>query len=142
VNSIAGYAPAFVKGTALGAWGKIPDSAKIVQTSQVLSSLRKAAAGEDVAVLLDGAQAAALPSLPFAGDLEVVAKSPPVPTGLLATVGTRIGPDRWKVLDGALRRLGESPAGAAALEGIRMQGFLPLDAATVAAARKAYAAIP
>jgi hypothetical protein len=142
VNSIAGYAPAFVKGTALGAWGKLPDSVKIVASGQVLSSLRKAAAGENVAVLLDGAQAAALPSLPFAADLEVVARSAPLPTGLLATVGTRIAPARWRALDVALRKLGDTPAGAAALEGIRMQGFLPLDAASVAAARKAYAAVP
>ncbi len=140
LNSIAGYAPAFVKGPALGAWGRIPDSVKIVQSTQVLSSLRKAAAGENVAVLLDGAQAAALASLPFAADLEVVARSASLPTGILATVGTRLPADRWKALDAALRKLGSTPTGAAALEAVRMQGFLPLDPAALTAARKAYAA--
>lgn len=140
VNSIAGYAPAFVRGTALAGWGPVPASVKVVQSNQVLSSLRKAAAGEDIAVLLDGAQAAALPTLPFAADLEVVARSAPLPTGVLATVGKRLPPDRWKVLEGALRKLGETPSGLAALEAIRLQGFLPLDPKTLAAARKAYAA--
>jgi hypothetical protein len=140
VNSIAGYAPAFVKGTALAGWGPVPASTKVVQSNQVLSSLRKAAAGEDIAVLLDGTQAAALPTLPFAADLEVVARSAPLPSGVLATVGKRLSPGQWKALDGALRKLGETPAGLAALEAIRLQGFLPLDPTTLAAARKAYAA--
>ncbi len=140
LGSLAGYAPGFVRGTALGAWGKLPESTRIVQTGQVLSALRKAAAGEDLAVLLDGAQAAALPSLPFAADLEVVARSAPLPTGILATVGNRLPADRWKVLDGALRKLSDTPAGKAALEAIRMQGFVALDPALLAAARKAYAA--
>jgi len=140
VNSIAGYAPAFVRGPALGGWGPMPASTKVVQTSQVLSSLRKAAAGENIAVLLDGTQGAALATLPFAADLEVVARSAPLPSGVLVTVGKRLSPDRWKVLDGALRKLGKTPAGLAALEAIRLQGFVPLDPTTLAAARKAYAA--
>jgi hypothetical protein len=140
VNSIAGYAPAFVRGTALGGWGPVPASTKVVQSNQVLSSLRKAAAGENIAVLLDGTQAAALSTLPFAAELEVVARSAPLPSGVLVTVGKRLSPDRWKVLDGALRKLGETPTGLAALEAIRLQGFLPLDPTTLAAARKAYAA--
>lgn len=140
VNSIAGYAPAFVRGPALGGFGPLPSSVKVVQSNQVLSSLRKAAAGEDVAVLLDGTQAAALPTLPFAADLEVVARSAPLPSGVLATVGKRLPPDRWKVLEAALKKLGDTPDGKGALEAIRLQGFVPLDPATLAAARKAYAA--
>jgi hypothetical protein len=118
----------------------VPASTKVVQTSQVLSSLRKAAAGENVAVLLDGTQAAALSTLPFAAELEVVARSASLPSGVLVTVGKRLSPDRWKVLEGALRKLGETPAGMASLEAIRLQGFVPLDPTTLAAARKAYAA--
>jgi hypothetical protein len=140
VSSIAGYAPAFVTGTALSAWGRMPASVKVVQTGQVLSSLRKAVAGEDLAVLLDGAQAAALPTLPFAAELEVVARSAPLPTGVVVTVGKRLAPDRWKALEKALRQLGERPEGAAALEAIRLQGFVPLETVPLAAARKAYAA--
>lgn len=140
VSSIAGYAPAFVTGTALAGWGRMPASVKVVASSQVLSALRKAVAGENVAVLMDGAQAAALPTLPFAADLEVVARSAPLPTGIVVTVGNRVPADRWKVLDKALRQLGDRPAGAAALEGVRLQGFVPIDAGGLAAVRKAFAA--
>jgi hypothetical protein len=140
VNSIAGYAPAFVTGTALAGWGRMPASVKVVQSGQVLSALRKAAAGENLAVLLDGSQAAALPGLPFAADLEVVARSAPLPTGLIVTVGKRLPPDRWKAFEKGLRQMSSSPEGAAALEAIRLQGFAPFDAAAVAAARKAYGA--
>ncbi len=139
VSSIAGYSPAFVTGTALAAWGRMPASVKVVQSSQVLSALRKAVAGENVAVLLDGAQAAALPSLPFAAELEVVARSAPLPTGIVVTVGKRISPDRWKALERGLRQLADRPEGAAALEAIRLQGFGTLDTAALTAARKAFA---
>lgn len=134
VVSIAGYAPAFVR-AATGAWGRIPDSAEVVASSQVLSALRKAAAGEDVAVLLDGAQSAAFPTLPFAADLEVVARSGPLPGALVATVGQRLPPSRWKAIEAALLGLSEDPAGAAALQGIRMTGFRPLAPEALAAAR-------
>jgi hypothetical protein len=111
---------------------------KVVQTGQVLSSLRKASAGENVAVLLDGAQAAALASLPFAAELEVVARSAPMPTGIVVTVGKRLAPERWKALEKGLRQLGDRPEGVAALEAIRLQGFVPLDTQALAAARKAF----
>jgi hypothetical protein len=134
VASIAGYAPDFVRG-ALGPWGRIPAGAKIVATGQVLSYLRKAAAGEDVALLLDGAQSAALATLPFAADLEVVARSAPLPAAYLATVGSRVPPARWTALEKALLGLASDPRAAAALEGVRMKGFAPLDAAAEAAAK-------
>ena len=123
-----------------GRVGADAPSVKVVQSGQVLSSLRKAVAGENVAVLLDGAQAAALPTLPFAAELEVVARSAPLPTGVVVTVAKRLTPDRWKALEKGLRQLGDRPEGAAALEAIRLQGFVPLDTALLAAARKAYAA--
>jgi len=134
VLSTAGYAPAFVRG-ALGGWGRIPDGVAVAATAQVLSALRKAAGGAEVAVLLDGAQAEALATLPFAADLEVVARSAPMPTALVATVGTRLPAPRWAALEKALLGLAADPAGAAALAGIRMVRFLPLDAAALAAAR-------
>ena len=80
VSSIAGYAPNFVRG-ALGAWGRIPDATKIETSTQVLSSLRKAATGPDVAVLLDGSQAASLDSLPFAKDHPEVTSRDRINTG-------------------------------------------------------------
>lgn len=135
VASLAGYSPGFVRG-ALGPFGRLPESARVVQTGQVLSFLRKAASGEDVALLLDRAQAEALASLPFAGDLEVVARSVSLPGALLCTVGKRASPADAKALSAGLLRLGSSPAGAAALDGIRLAGFAPLDEASISAARR------
>jgi len=134
VLSSAGYAPAFVRG-AVGGWGRLPETAKVAATAQVLSALRKAASGAEVAVLLDGAQAEALATLPFAADLEVVARSAPLPTSLVATVRGRLPAARWSALEKALLGLHADPAGAAALAGVRMTRFLPLDEAALAAAR-------
>ena len=65
ILSTAGYAPDFVRHSALEAWA-LPADVKIEPTGQILSALRRVAAGEPVAVLLDQTQAAALASLPFA----------------------------------------------------------------------------
>jgi hypothetical protein len=138
VVSIAGYAPDFVRG-ALGRWGRLPAGAKVVASSQVLSALRKAAAGEDVALLLDAAQTSALASLPFAADLEVVATGPAFPGAFLCTAGKRLSPADWKALDAAFRRLPADPGGAAALEALRIDRTQPVDAAGLSAARKAAA---
>jgi hypothetical protein len=139
ILSSAGFAPAFVRGPALAGWGKLPATVRISQSAAVLSGLRRAAAGEPVAVLLDGAQEAALPTLPFAADLEVVARSPALPAGVVATVGRRLPPGRWARIGKALAELPSEPAGAEALAGIRMSRFVPLDAPALAAARSAYA---
>lgn len=135
VMSLAGYAPGFVRG-ALGSWGRIPDSARVAFSAQVLTGLRRAAAGEKVALLLDAAQAAALPTLPFAPELEVVARSAPLPAALLCTVRGRLPAARWKALERAFLDLPARPAGAAALAGVRVVRFAPLDAPALAAARR------
>lgn len=132
--SLAGYAPDFVRG-ALGPWGRVPDSAQVTFSGQVLTALRKAAAGEKVALLLDGAQAAALPTLPFAPELEVVARSAPLPAALLCTVRGRLPPARWKALEKAFLDLSGRPAGAAAMQGVRVVRFAPLDEKALSAAR-------
>ena len=133
--TLAGYAPGFVRG-ALGPWGRIPAGARLVASGQVLSSLRKAASGEPVALLLDATQAAALPTLPFAGELEVVARSDPLPANFVCTVGGRMSPGRWKALEKAFLQLPSRPSGAAALSGVRMERFAPVDRAGLAAARR------
>jgi ABC-type phosphate/phosphonate transport system substrate-binding protein len=135
VLSTAGYAPAFVRG-ALRGWGALPESTHIAPSAQVLSGLRKAASGADVALLLDGAQAAALPKLPFAADLEPVARSEPLPTSFLATVGDRLSASRWAALAKAFAALPSDPEGAAALQGLEIQRFAPAEPQAVAAARK------
>ena len=139
VASAAGFAPGFVRGAALGSWGKLPAGARVVQSGAVLSTLRRAAAGEPVAVLLDGPQEAALPSLPFASELEVVTRSPPLPTAVVATVGARLSPKAWSAIDAALRALPSDPGGAAALDAVQVARFDPLDEKALAAARRAYA---
>jgi hypothetical protein len=133
--SSAGYAPAFVR-AALAPWGRLPEDVRIVESAQVLSTLRKASAGEPVAVLLDGAQAAALPSLPFAGELEAVARSAPLPSGLVVTVGDRLPAARWRALEKALVALPSSAEGAAALRGLRMERLVPLEPATLQELRR------
>ena len=138
ILSTAGYAPAFVRGPALGGWGRLPASVRITQSAAVLSGLRRAVAGENVAVLLDVAQTAALATLPFAGELEIVARSPTLPAGAVAMVGKRVPAARWTKLATALRELPTDPAGAAALAGVRMTRFAPLDAPALSAARTAY----
>jgi hypothetical protein len=136
VSSIAGYAPSFVRG-ALASWGRIPETAKVETTTQVLSALRKAATGPDQAVLLDGEQAASLSSLPFAKDLEVVARSEPMPAALVATVRNNTPEKRWPEIERALLALSSDPKGIEALGTIRMVRFAPLDNATLAAATAA-----
>lgn len=129
--SIAGYAPGFVR-AALAGWGRLPDDLRIVASSQVLSTLRRAAAGENVAVLLDGEQSAALATLPFAGELEVVARSRPMPPALVATVGAHLPSPRWSALERGFLALPGTPGGAEALAGVRLQGVAPLPPGTPA----------
>ncbi len=130
VVSIAGYAPGFVRGVLGPAW-RLPGSVKVVESGQVLSALRRAVKGEDVALLLDGAQGAALPGLPFFADLDLLARSAPLPAALVATVGTRLPAARWAELEKALLALPGEPAGAAALDAIRMVRFTPADVKTI-----------
>lgn len=136
--SSAGYAPAFVRGAALGGFGPLPASTKLLAGGQVLSSLRKAATGEDMAALLDATQAASLSSLPFAAELEVVRQGPALPSALVATVGARLPEAEWKTLAAALAKLSSAPRGVAALEGVQLAGFVSFDKAALEAARKAF----
>jgi hypothetical protein len=140
--SLVAYAPDFIRNVALARWGKLPKDVTFVASGQILSSLKRASAGEDVAVLLDGTQTASLPSLPFAGDLEAVAASAPVPAFVLCSVGPSLGPVDSKRLIAGLLKLHQTPSGAAALEGVRMSRFVPADDKALAALRKAYAPNP
>jgi hypothetical protein len=124
ILSTAGYAPDFVRRSALQGWA-LPADVKIQPTAQILSALRKAAAGESVAVLLDQTQAAALPSLPFASDLKTVLQSPEVPVALIAVVGSRVAAARAKSMQEGLYKLGHDAAGADSLAPLRLRGFVP-----------------
>jgi len=140
IAGLPAYAPDFVRRVALSSWGEIPASVTFVPTGQVLSTLRKAVAGENVAVLLDSAQAAALPTLPFAGDLDVVATSPALPGVVLCSAGRT--PDSTQNLVAGLLKMHESPQGAAALDEVRLARFVPLDDRAIATVRSRYEPVP
>jgi hypothetical protein len=125
VLSSAGYAPDFVRQYALQGWA-LPADVKIESTGQVLSALRRAAAGESVAVLLDQTQAAALPSLPFAAELKTLWQSAELPVALMAVVDSRVTAARARVLQAALLKMSRDSAGADSLGPLRLRGFAPL----------------
>src|SRR3984957_13306560 len=105
VLSVAGYAPGFVRHAALGAW-PLPPDVKIESTGQILSALRRVAAGEAVAALLDQTQAAALPSLPFANELKAVTQSPELPVAIIAVGDARVSAGRARVLQAGMLKMG------------------------------------
>jgi hypothetical protein len=121
--SVAGYAPDFVRHSALQGWA-LPADVKIEATGQVLSALRRAAAGEAVAVLLDQTQAAALPTLPFASALTTVTQSPELPVAFIAVVDARVPSARAELLRAGLLKMGQAAAGAAALTPLSLRGFV------------------
>jgi hypothetical protein len=123
ILSVAGYAPDFVRHSALEGWALPPD-VKIEAAGQILSALRRAAAGESVAVLLDQTQAASLPTLPFASELEAVRQSPELPVAFIAVVNSRLAAARARALQTALIKMGESPGSAEALAALRLRGFV------------------
>lgn len=135
LSSSAGYAEGFVRGI-LSSWGKLPADVRIVQSSQVLSALRKAASGADVAVLLDGPQSRSLASLPFSAELDVVARSAPIPAGVIATVGRRLGPERWRKLERAFLTLPSTQDGEEALAAIQAEQFSALEGPASDAVRR------
>lgn len=138
IVGLPGYAPDFIRRVALASWGPLPADVTYAPTGQVLSALRRAAAGDDVAVILDSAQAASLPTLPFAADLETVAVSPPVPAVVLCSVGPTLPPADTRSLVAGLLKMHETTEGAAALDAVRLVRFVPLDEKAVADARAKY----
>ena len=121
--SAAGYAPDFVRHSALQGWALPPD-VKIESTGQILSALRRAAAGEPVAVLLDQTQSAALPSLPFAADLKILTQSPELPVALIVVVDSRVPAARAKALQTGFLKMSEGSGGAGSLGPLRLHGFV------------------
>jgi hypothetical protein len=122
--STAGYAPDFVRHSALAGW-VLPPDVKIEATGQILSVLRRVAAGEPVAALLDQTQAAALLSLPFAAELKAVTQSAQLPVAVIAVVDSRLPAARAKALQAALLKMGQASASADALGPLRLHGFVP-----------------
>jgi hypothetical protein len=121
--SVAGYAPDFVRHSALAAW-PLPADVKIESTGQLLSALRRVAAGEHVVALLDQTQSAALATLPFAAQLKTVAQSAPLPVAVLAAVDARLPAARAKALQEGLLKMGLDAANADTLSQVHLQGFV------------------
>jgi ABC-type phosphate/phosphonate transport system substrate-binding protein len=139
IAGIAGYSPRFVRNVALAEWRGLPDSTEIRFSSRVLTDLRKAAAGEPVAVLLDRGQTEALSSLPFAEDLEVVASSSEMPAILFCAVGGRVTDEAAAEIRSALLRLGETDMGSELLETMRIDRFQALDSSALEKVESAFA---
>jgi ABC-type phosphate/phosphonate transport system substrate-binding protein len=138
VASLAGYAPAFVRGTALGGWGALPATTKITFTAGMLSTLRRIAAGENIAVLLNREQTASLSNLPFASNLEVVTRSNPLPASVLCAIEERLAPAQRSRLVDALTRMHENPEGTAVLKELRLKRFASVDLRALDAARQSF----
>ena len=136
----ASYAPEFVRGPVLGGWGALPKSARVTFTANVLSALRRAAAGEPVAVVLDGSQAKALETLPFGPDLEIIARSDPMPGTLLCAVGGRLPSKQADEFVRGLDRLHTRPESAEILKTMRLVRFEAVDRTALDAARRSFAA--
>ncbi len=122
ILSVAGYAPEFVKHSALAAWA-LPADVKIEATGQILSALRRVASGEPVVALLDQTQAAALPTLPFAAQLKTLTQSAPLPVALVAVVDARLSAPRAKAFQAALLKM-NTAGGADALASLRLKRFV------------------
>jgi hypothetical protein len=120
--SVAGYAPEFVRHAALGAW-PLPSDVKIESTGQLLSALKRIAAGEHVVALLDQTQAAALPTLPFAAQLKALIQSPPLPVAIVAVVNGRLPAARVRPFQVGLLKMGHA-GDADTLGQLRLRGFV------------------
>ncbi len=137
IASPAGYAPVFVRAV-LSGWGRLPDNVRITFAPALLSGLKRAASGAHLALLLDSAAAASLPTLPFAGDLEIVTRSPRMPGSLFCLVSKRLGArDSGAMLKG-IERLEKTPAGSEALKNMSLARFGPVDRKSYDAVRTAY----
>jgi len=139
--SLAGHSEAFVRGPALGDWGELPSNLTITFSGAVLSSLRKAAKGEKIVVLLDAEQTEALDRLPFAGDLEIVHTSPPLPVSVVCSIGDRMSPEKKAQLLEALDGLAARPDAAEALAGVRLERFEPADIEALERAETAFSGV-
>ena len=121
ILSVAGYAPEFVKHSALAAWA-LPADVKIEATGQILSALRRVASGEPVVALLDQTQAASLSTLPFAAQIKTLTQSAPLPVAVIAVVDARLPEARAKAFQTALIKM--NSANAETLASLRLKGFV------------------
>ena len=121
--SVAGYAPEFVRHSALQSWA-LPADVKIESTGQILSALRRVASGDKVAALLDQTQAASVATLPFATQLKTVTQSPQLPIALIVVVDSRLPAARSRAFQAGLLKMGHNAQEADMLNSLRLRGFI------------------
>jgi hypothetical protein len=121
ILSVAGYAPEFVKHSALATWA-LPADVKVESAGQILSALRRVASGEPVVALLDKTQATALATLPFAAQIKPLTQSAPLPVALIVVVDARLPDTRAKAFQTALLKM--NSANAESLGLLRLKGFV------------------
>ena len=140
IVGVPAYAPAFVRGPVLASWGPLPSSTRLVFSSRILGSLRRAAAGEPLAVILDSAQVEALPSLPGADSLEIVAVSAALPAAYVVAVEDRMAATEIERLVAGLLLVEENPEFASVLGTLTLSGFARVDEDALRAARQMFLA--
>ena len=123
ILSVAGYAPEFVKHSALAEWS-LPGDVKIEPTGQILSALRRVASGDPVLALLDQTQTSSLATLPFAAQMKTLTQSPPLPVALIAVVESRLPEVRARAFQAALIKLNSTSGGAETLASLKLKGFV------------------
>jgi hypothetical protein len=131
ITGRGGFSTTFVRNVALEGWGALPETADVTFSARAVSDLRKASRGEQVAVLLDGEQSAALDGLPFAAELDRVYESGPFPPSLLCAVGERLAADKIDGLTEGLIGMSKKKAGRETLSQLRMSRFEPVDDAEI-----------
>jgi hypothetical protein len=123
IVSVAGYAPEFVRHSALGSWGALPGDVKVQATGQILSALRKVASGAESSVaLLDQQQATALTTLPFGNDIKPVTQSAALPVALIVVVDSRLPAPKAKTFQEGLLKMGKDSQDV--LGQLKLQGFV------------------
>jgi hypothetical protein len=127
ITGAPGFAPDFVRAEFREKWGELPAETRISYTPRILTALRRASGGEDVAVLMDSAQTAALSTLPFAGDLEIIWSSKPMPGAILCTVGSRLPAAQADALVRGLAELSNREGGTEVLKSLRLSRFAVLE---------------
>lgn len=139
VTGGVGFSKNFVRGLVAGEWGALPETARITFATAPLTALRRAAAGEKIAVVLEGSAATALKGLPFGTNLEIVARSRPLPGSLLCTVGNRLPAKEADRMIKALSGMNRSPAGTEELKAIQVTRFEPVGRDALEGARRSFA---
>jgi ABC-type phosphate/phosphonate transport system substrate-binding protein len=81
-------------------------------------------AGENLVVLLDREQTASLASLPFAKEVEIVARSKVLPSSILCLVSGRLAKDDAARVEHALLEMHQNPGGVATLKEMRLKRFV------------------